>query len=84
MASGLPIVATRVGGNPESVVDNVTGFLVSSGDPVAMGNAMATLAADSDLRFRMGRAGRDRVKALFSMERSFLDLDALYRSVLST
>ncbi len=82
MAAGLPVVATRVGGNPESVADGRTGFLVAPGDPEAMGEAMAALAADSDLRLRMGRAGRERVETLFSKERSFSELAALYRSVM--
>lgn len=83
MASGLPVVATRVGGNPESVADGKTGFLVAPGDPAAMGQAMGALAADPDLRLRMGRAGRERVETLFSKERSFTELAALYCSVLS-
>ena len=83
MAAGLPVVATRVGGNPESVVDGETGFLVPPDDPIAMGSAMGILAADSDLRLRMGRAGRNRVENLFSKERSFTELAALYNSVLS-
>ena len=83
MAAGLPVVATRVGGNPESVADGATGFLVIPGDPVVMGAAMAILAADPELRRRMGRAGRERVETLFSKERSFSELARLYGSVLS-
>ena len=82
MAAGLPVVATRVGGNPESVLDGVTGFLVPAGDPEAMGTAMESLAFDPALREKMGRAGRDRVQTLFSKERSFLEIENLYRSVL--
>ena len=82
MAVGLPVVATRVGGNPESVSQDLTGFLVPANDPVAMGEAMERLAADPSLRERMGQAGRDRVQALFSKERSFSELERLYASVL--
>jgi len=81
MASGLPVVATKVGGNPESVLDEVTGFLVPAGDPVSMGAAMEKLASDPLLRNRMGQAGMDRVHALFSKEHSFLELEKLYRSL---
>jgi glycosyltransferase involved in cell wall biosynthesis len=84
MASGLPVVATRVGGNPESVSDGVTGFLVSAGDPVSMGEAMEKLAFDPLLRDQMGQAGMDRVRTLFSKERSFSDLERLYSSLFPT
>ena len=47
-----------------------------------MGEAMERLAADPSLRERMGQAGRDRVQALFSKERSFSELEQLYASVL--
>ena len=83
MAAGLPVVATRVGGNPESVAEGVTGFLVPAEDPVSMGEAMEKLALDPGLREQMGPAGRDRIHTLFSKERSFSELVALYRSVLS-
>jgi glycosyltransferase involved in cell wall biosynthesis len=83
MGVGLPVVATRVGGNPELVVDGVTGLLVPPGDPDAMGTAMAALAADPVLRQRMGQVGREHVEASFSKERSFSELSALYRSVLA-
>ena len=84
MAAGLPVVATRVGGNPESVAEEITGFLVPAEDPVLMGNAMEKLASDPTLRACMGEAGRERVHSLFSKERSFLELQSLYRSVLSS
>ena len=82
MASGLPVVATRVGGNPESVSEGVTGFLVPADDPDSMGKVMESLASDPLLRERMGQAGRERVHALFSKEHSFLELEKLYLSVL--
>ena len=84
MAAGHPVVATRVGGNPESVLEGVTGFLVPAGDPILMGDAMEKLAADPLLREQMGQAGRDRVRALFSKERSFSELEKLYVSVLQS
>jgi glycosyltransferase involved in cell wall biosynthesis len=58
-ASALPIVATRVGGNPEIVRDGVNGTLVSAGDPAALAAAMTGLLADPARARAMGQAGRD-------------------------
>jgi glycosyltransferase involved in cell wall biosynthesis len=55
---------------------------VPADDPESMGKAMDSLASDPLLRERMGQAGRERVHALFSKERSFLELEKLYASVL--
>lgn len=68
MAMGLPIVGTCSGGVQETVVDGVTGFLVAPGDVEAQAEALLRLAADADLRQRLGDAGHKRVKECFSME----------------
>jgi glycosyltransferase involved in cell wall biosynthesis len=60
MASGLPVVATRVGGIPEVVVHGHSGLLAHPGDPDAFGDLIARLASDPDLRHRLGRQGRGR------------------------
>jgi glycosyltransferase involved in cell wall biosynthesis len=58
MASGTPVVASRVGGVPEVVVDGETGFLVDPGDVDALHDRLATLLADRGLARRMGDAAR--------------------------
>lgn len=68
MACGKPIVATRVGGIPEVVVDGETGLLVPPRDPAAIAEAVTRLLLDPDLRERMGAAGLARVRAHFSAE----------------
>ncbi|MCS6933894.1 MAG: glycosyltransferase family 4 protein [Chitinophagales bacterium] len=68
MGHGLPVVATRLTGIPEAVEDGVTGFLVEPGDSAAMAECILRLASDSALRHRMGRAGWERVRDLFSWE----------------
>ena len=63
MAAGLPVVACDVGGNPEAVVDGVTGRLVPPGDPTTLAKAMAEILADpgkGKVHGRGGTAPRDR------------------------
>ena len=72
MAAGLPVVATRVGGVPELVVDGETGLLVPAGDTRALAAALQRLVDDPDLRVRLGAAGRARVEEHFRLD-SFLE-----------
>jgi len=67
MACGLPVVATRVGGNEELVVDGETGFLVSRADPGAMAEALLRYLEDDTLRDRQGAAARRRAEKNFSI-----------------
>lgn len=82
MASGLPVVATRVGGNPELVVEDKTGKLVPPANPVAMADAIGNYLANSDKRRLHGQAGRKRVEEHFSMEAMVSGYLAVYDSVL--
>jgi len=61
MASSLPVVATRVAAVPEVVADGVTALLVDPGDETALAQAIENLLDDSDLRTRLGNAGRTHV-----------------------
>lgn len=67
MASGLPVVASGVGANAETVLDAETGFLCQSEEDWV--RAIETLASDADLRARFGRAGRTRVEQLYDVAR---------------
>ncbi len=82
MAVGTPVVATRVGGVPEAVVDGETGLLVPPGDAEALAAACARLLADRDLAARLGRSGMERVRAQFDIERLVGQIEALYRELL--
>jgi glycosyltransferase involved in cell wall biosynthesis len=82
MASGLPVVATNVGGNPELVVEGETGMLVHPSDPVAMANAIRTYLDQPELLKAHGQAGRKRVEQHFSMEKMVNGYLAVYDSVL--
>lgn len=81
MAFGKPIVATRVGGIPEVVKDGITGFLVARGDTTALAEKFVMLARDSDLRQRLGRAGRRRAEAEFDLRRNVDLMIDLYRNL---
>ncbi len=78
MASGVAIVATRVGGNPEVVADGDTGVLVPSRDPAALAVAILQLRRDDVERRRLVAAGRERVERLFDVRRMVADYEALY------
>jgi glycosyltransferase involved in cell wall biosynthesis len=78
MARGLPIVATRVGGNPEVVENTVTGQLVPVNEPDTLARALLLVWPVSDRTRQMGRAGRDRVVRLFDVRRMVADYEALY------
>jgi glycosyltransferase involved in cell wall biosynthesis len=66
MATGLPLVGTRVGGIPTLIADRETGLLVSPGNASELAAAMDTLVADSSLRKTMGQAARARAVEQFS------------------
>ena len=67
MASGLPVIATAVGGNAELVVPGETGELVSAADPQAMARCLVALASGPARARSLGQAGRLRVQDHFSM-----------------
>jgi sugar transferase (PEP-CTERM/EpsH1 system associated) len=82
MASGLPVVATAVGGNPELVEHRRTGTLVPPADYVALADALAPYIADPLLRRRHGEAGRRRVEAEFSLDHMVDRYVALYQTLI--
>jgi N-acetyl-alpha-D-glucosaminyl L-malate synthase BshA len=69
MASGLPVVASRVGGVPEVVTDGETGYLCDLGDVHAMAQAALRLLQGADLHARFARAARARAVNVFSEQR---------------
>ena len=79
MAAELPVVASRVGGVSELVVDGENGFLVSPRDPQELATALARLVDDPDLRRRLGAVGRVRAETRFNLNafrRAHLELYA--------
>jgi len=83
MAARLPVVATRVGGNPEAVVDGITGIIVEPRNPVSLASGLEKVLEDDETRRRMGLAGRARVEQEFSYEAMIRGLDRLYDELLT-
>ncbi len=77
MATGLPVVATRVGGIPELIEDGRTGLLVDPEDPGAVAEALTELLNDEPRRRTMGLRARDKAVATHSMERRIRDTQNL-------
>jgi sugar transferase (PEP-CTERM/EpsH1 system associated) len=83
MASGLPVIATRVGGNNELVADGVTGALVAAGDPERMAEAILHYYADPSVLARHGSAGRRRAVEQFGLQVMVERYHALYARALT-
>jgi len=82
MAAGLPVVATRVGGVPEVVEEGRTGLLAPAGDEGALADQILQMAADRGLQERMGRAGRERARLMFTEDRMITTYEAIYREMI--
>ncbi|MBV2218128.1 MAG: glycosyltransferase, partial [Diaphorobacter sp.] len=82
MASGLPVIATDVGGNAELVAAHETGYLCASGDVEAMAQLIVRLASDPAQAQRLGQAGRARVEQQFSLSAMVAAYQQLYDQLL--
>jgi glycosyltransferase involved in cell wall biosynthesis len=80
MATGLPVVSTNIGGIPEMIVENETGFLVQPGDAAAMADAIETVINDPSSAARLGYSGYERARTLFSIEKNVRELCTLLYS----
>jgi glycosyltransferase involved in cell wall biosynthesis len=67
MASGLPVIATAVGGSPELIDDRVTGRLLPSDDAATLAETIATLVANADERLRLAAAARAQAESRFTL-----------------
>jgi len=83
MALGKPVAASAAGGNPDLITDGETGLLVPPRDAAAWARAVDRLAADRDLAARLARAGRDRVRSTFTLERTADRTEAVYRDAMA-
>jgi glycosyltransferase involved in cell wall biosynthesis len=78
MALSRPVVASNVGGIPEMIEDGVTGLLVPTHDPAALGAAIVRLLGDHPFADMLGRAGHDLVHAQFCVELMISAVETIY------
>jgi glycosyltransferase involved in cell wall biosynthesis len=83
MSHGIPVVASRLGGLPGTVVDGETGFLAEPGNVADFADKIARIWSDPALARRMGQASRRRVEEVFAEQRHFERLMSDYRQVLA-
>jgi len=82
-AAGIPVITSHIRGCKDVVVDGVTGRLVSPKDIHGLAEAVTELAFDSDKRRRMGDAARRLVVERFDARYFHIEVDALYRRLLT-
>ena len=84
MASGVPVVATRVGGVPEYVADGHTGSLVGRGNVKELSDALTRLLTDTTVRIDYGRRARERVLEQFSLPVQVTKIEHVFERVLGS
>jgi glycosyltransferase involved in cell wall biosynthesis len=81
MASGLPVIACRVGGNDELIRDGENGFLVPAGNDEEMAERISMLVRQRDMRLSLGETARGDAQT-FTVERVCAEYESLYESLL--
>jgi glycosyltransferase involved in cell wall biosynthesis len=81
-AACTPVVASKVGGLPEVIIDGETGFLLPLGDVEGMAGKVLELLSDRGVYMRLAKAGRDRSKELFNVQRVLNMYLQVYRRIL--
>ena len=84
MSVGLPVIASDIGGLNEMIEHGVDGYLVPPKDPIALSNAINTLAQNVQLRTELGRAARDRAIKSFSIDTMGQKMQAILESCISS
>jgi len=81
MALEKAVIVSNVGGNVEAIVDGVSGILFPQGDSTFLANAMLELIQDENKRTTMGKAARQRVEEMFSLEIQIKKIEELYDKI---
>ena len=82
MRARRPVVATRVGGVPEVVIDGETGYLVDVGDPLALASRLVELFEDREKAKTMGERGRERFEHRFAADQMLGKISTLYTKLI--
>jgi len=82
-AAGLPIIVTNVGGNPEAVIDGVTGLIIPAKDPTALSNAIIEVINKPSQTAKLAIAGKQRVEDNFSLDACIKNYDTQFLSILN-
>jgi len=84
MSTGLPIIATEVGGNPEVVVHGHTGSLVAPGHPDQLAQEMIRFACSPETLREMSQLGRSRLTTFFEIRQMVANYESLYQQVIES
>ena len=82
-ACEVPVIVTNVGGHPESLDNNKTGFIVEPKQPEEIKNAIMKFIEDEDLRIKMGKEGRKFVRDNYEINLNFSDIAKIYNNILN-
>lgn len=83
MSCGCAVIGSRVGGNPELILEGKTGLLFAPADPASLAAAIEKLAADPELRARLAAAAEARLNSEFTMEASAARMASIYKRLLA-
>ncbi len=83
MAAGLPCIVTDVGGNPEIVEDNETGFIIPNDDEKTLADKICILFKDENLKKKIGKAGRRRFEEHFTVDKMVAAYEKIYDEITS-
>lgn len=81
MASGLPVISTKVGSIPEVIEEGVNGFLITPGDFRALAEKIVTMANDKTLRQKMGKRNVEKIRQFYSSEHFVEELNEIYENL---
>ncbi len=81
MATGLPVIATAVGGNPEVVIDGESGFLFPAGNFGGLAERLLLLRNQAQLRSKLGQQARRRVREAFSIDSMVRKYEEVYEGL---
>ena len=83
MALGKPVIATKHGGNEEIVINNITGFIIRPFDVDTLTEKIKILLDNKEMASRMGEAGKQRIKEIFSLGKMTDAYICLYKQCVS-